>query len=183
MHTPATPASRFGLIAFAVIASALTLLGSVVYFTAKRNPPDTTAVAPIVRSVAVLPFIDLTPDRAAAAIGDGIADSVINTLTKEPGLTVAPRDSSFPYRSKTGGAKAVGEGLGMATVLTGSVKRDGAQFLIAAELVTAATGRVLWSETFTRSADSVVSVSLEIANGVANAMRPPNSPRIDSITR
>ena len=91
-------------------------------------------------SVAVLPFVNLTADRESEYFGDGLADEVINALTRIPGLRVTARTSSFAFRSKEQDVREIGARLGVAALLEGSVRTQHNRVRVAAQLVSTADG-------------------------------------------
>lgn len=122
-------------------------------------------------SVAVLPFSDLSPDRTNEYFGDGIAETLISALGNVPGLDVAARTSAFSFRGKNVDVREIGTSLGVSTVLEGSVQRAGDKLRITAQLVKAADGVSLWSETFDRSTTDIFAVQDEVARAVIAALR------------
>jgi eukaryotic-like serine/threonine-protein kinase len=122
-------------------------------------------------SVAVLPFADLSRERASEYFGDGIAETLISDLSSVPGLDVAARTSAFSFRGKDVDAREIGRQLGVATVLEGSVQRAGDRLRISAQLVKASTGTNLWSQTFDRSDADIFAVQDEVARAVVTALK------------
>jgi len=122
-------------------------------------------------SVAVLPFVDLSPDQTDAYLGDGIAETLINALANVPGLSVAPRTSAFSFRDQGADVREIGRELGVATVLDGSVQRAGGQLRIIAQLVKTADGLSLWSRSFDGDADAIFALQDSVAASVAEALR------------
>ncbi len=122
-------------------------------------------------SVAVLPFVDLSPDRTDAYLGDGISETLINALANVPGLSVAARTSAFAFRDKREDVREIGRQLGVATVLEGSVQRAGDHLRVTAQLIKTADGLHLWSESFDRGAGDIFAVQDEVARAVVNALQ------------
>jgi len=122
-------------------------------------------------SVAVLPFVDLSPDRASAYLGDGMAETLINALANVPGLSVAARTSAFAFRDKAEDVRLIGQELGVATVLEGSVQRSGERLRVTAQLVKTADGLHLWSQSFDRSTADIFAVQDEVARAVVTALK------------
>jgi serine/threonine-protein kinase len=122
-------------------------------------------------SVAVLPFVDLSPDRSSAYLGDGISETLINALANVPGLSVAARTSAFAFRDKREDVREIGRQLGVATVLEGSVQRSGDRLRVTAQLIKTGDGLHLWSENFDRGAGDIFAVQDEVARAVANALQ------------
>lgn len=122
------------------------------------------------RSVAVLPFTDLTGDQPNF-FGDGLAEELLNLLTKIKGLKVAARTSSFAFRDRDVDVREIGSLLGVRHVLEGSVRRSGNRLRITAQLVETPTGYHRWSETFDRTMDDIFAVEDEIAAALVNALQ------------
>jgi TolB-like protein len=122
-----------------------------------------------IQSVAVLPFVDMSPEGDQAYFGDGIAEEVLNELTRLEGLRVASRTSSFAYREGAD-TRVIAEALNVATVLEGSVRKNGGQIRVTAQLINAADGYHLWSKTFDRELTDIFVIQDEIAEAVAGAL-------------
>jgi len=122
-------------------------------------------------SVAVLPFVNLTADKESEYFGDGLADEVINALTRVPGLRVTARTSSFAFRSKEQDVREIGARLGVAALLEGSVRRQHNRVRVAAQLVSTADGFHLWSETYDRDLSDIFAIQDELARSIALALK------------
>ena len=134
---------------------------------ARGIPPS----APPARSVAVLPFENLSSDPSNIYFADGITEEILNSLAQSEGLRVPSRTSSFQFRGTITDIRAVGERLGVATVLEGSVRREGDRLRVTAQLVDAASGYHLWSEVYDRDLADVFAVQGEIAEQIATTLR------------
>jgi len=121
-------------------------------------------------SIAVLPFVDLSPDQDQEYFGDGIAEQLLDELTKLDGLNVASRTSSFAFKDKNQDLKAIGRQLGVANILEGSVRKDGNELLVTAQLIDVESGFHRWSDTFSRRLDDIFKIQDEIAKSVAGAL-------------
>ncbi len=119
------------------------------------------------RSIAVLPFEDMSGDRENEYFGDGVAEDIINALTRIEGLHVAARTSAFSFKGKQASLTAIGEQLRVSTVLQGSVRKSGNRLRITAQLVSVADGYHLWSERYDRDLTDVFVVQDEIAAAIA----------------
>lgn len=122
------------------------------------------------QSVAVLPFIDLSPDKDQGYFCEGIAEEILNSLSKIPELNVAARSSTFQYTNGAGDVRKIGEDLGVRTILEGSVRKSGNRVRITAQLVKVTDGYHLWSKTFDEDLEDVFSIQDEIANAIADAL-------------
>jgi TolB-like protein/Tfp pilus assembly protein PilF len=123
-------------------------------------------------SIAVLPFADLSPTGDQAYFSDGIAEEILNALTRVDGLAVASRTSAFQFKGREIGIPEIARALGVRHVLEGSVRKAGDSLRITAQLIDAANDRHLWSETFDRSltAENVFQIQDEIAVAITRAL-------------
>ena len=132
------------------------------------TPPGATAFGP---SIAVLPFVNLSSDPEQEFFCDGMAEDVIDALTKLEGLHVVARTSSFQFKSKNADAREVGEKLGVSTLLEGSVRRVGDRLRISAQLIQASNGYHLWSRTYDRVLSDVFAIQNEIASAIVERLK------------
>ena len=130
-----------------------------------------TASAVPAQSIAVLPFTNLSPDKDNEYFGDGIAEDIINALSRVHGLHVAARMSAFSFKGKHEELRVVGERLHVATVLEGSVRKAGNRIRITAQLMAVADGYQLWSERYDRELVDVFAVQDEIAGAIADRLQ------------
>lgn len=151
-----------GLIA-AVIAEVLEARVSEPLYAGTREAPS--------NSIAVLPFINMSSDDENEYFSDGISEQLLNELSRVPDLHVAARTSSFYFKGKNAPVQKIGGALGVSTVLEGSVRKAGDTVRITAQLIDAADGYHLWSETFDRKLDDVFEVQDEIARAITDALR------------
>jgi transcriptional activator of cad operon len=148
---------------------------------ANNNPATSTATTlPIQKSIAVLPFLDLTDKMNQEPFADGMTEELIDRLSKIPGLRVPPPTSSFSFKGKlwphSHGTPQitiadVAKTLGVAYVLDGSVRKSGARVRVDARLIRADSGFVVWSETYDRPFDDILMVQDDIAGEVTKALR------------
>jgi TolB-like protein/Tfp pilus assembly protein PilF len=168
--------SRGGVwIAVVLIAAALSLgLFFLGRYTAGTAPPrlseSATAVNPE-KSIAVLPLVNTSGDPSNEYFSDGLSEELIAVLAKIPDLKVIGRSSSFLFKGKLDDSKAIGEKLGVAHLIEGSVRKQGDRVRIVAELINAHDGRSLWSETYDRELKDIFAVQNEIATAVADQMK------------
>ena len=123
------------------------------------------------KSVAVLPFADLSQAKDQEYFSDGMSEELLNLLANVPGLHVVGRTSSFAFKGKNEDLRTIGEKLGVAHILEGSVRKSGKRVRITAQLVKAADGFHLWSETYDRTLDDIFAVQGEISKAVAQELR------------
>ena len=127
--------------------------------------------ADIDRSIAVLPFANMSADKEQEYFSDGLSEEVLNVLSKVPDMKVISRTSAFSFKGKNEDIRAIGEKLGVAYLLEGSVRKAADKIRITAQLVKASDGSHLWSETFDRGMDDVFKVQDEIASAVVAALK------------
>jgi len=127
--------------------------------------------AVIGRSIAVLPFVNASPDRENEYLSDGITDELINALAKVDGLRVASRTSVFALKGKPQDVRAIGALLGAAWVLEGTLRRSGDRLRITAQLTSTEDGQLLWSERFDRTFADVFAIQDEIARTIVDTLR------------
>ena len=152
------------------VASALlltTAIGSYWWFGQKKK----TASAVSDPSIAVLPFVDLSPGKDQEYFSDGLTEELINDLGKIPGVRVVARSSAFQFKGKNEDLRSVGRKLAVVNILEGSVRREGDRVRIMAELIKADDGFQLWSATYDRKIDDVFKVQDEIARATTAALR------------
>jgi len=168
--SPATTAgpARIPWISTGALA-ALLLLAVVIWF---GRSPDPVAA----KSIAVLPFDDMSEAQDQQWFADGLAEEILNSLARTPDLSVTGRTSSFAFRDSAESIPAIAGALGVAHILEGSVRRDGDQIRVTAQLVRASDGMHLWSENFDYFAENVIeaqeSIAIDIANALETAMDP-----------
>jgi serine/threonine-protein kinase len=160
-------------VVLAAIAAALFIFQLV---RSKVLTTTTSSVASIAstisaKSVAVLPLVNTSGDPANEYFSDGLSEELIAVLAKIPDLKVIGRSSSFLFKGKSDDSKMIGEKLGVANLIEGSVRKQGDRVRIVAELINAHDGRSLWSETYDRELKDIFSVQNEIATAVADQMK------------
>jgi len=121
------------------------------------------------RSVAVLPFLDLTDEMNEEPFADGISEELIGRLSKQAGLSVAPPGASYYYKHKHDAAAEAARALKVAYVLDGSIRSSGGALRISARLTRAADGFVVWSDSYDRTPGDKLAIQDEIANVVSRA--------------
>lgn len=158
-------------IAWVSAAALLAILaaGAISYFASRR--PATAPLAAADNSIAVLPFADMSQAKDQGYFSDGISEELLNLLGKIPQLKVAARTSSFSFKGKTVEIPEIARQLRVAHVLEGSVRTSGDQLRITAQLVRAADGYHLWSETYDRKLDDIFKIQDEIAGKVVGELR------------
>jgi TolB-like protein len=147
-----------------------------------NNPSASPAISPQPqKSIAVLPFLDLTEKMSEEPFADGMTEELIDRLSKIPGLRVPAPTSSFYFKGKQIPIADIANSLGVAYVLDGSVRKAGARLRVAARLIRADNGYVVWSETYDRPWDDILMVQDDIAGEVTKALRASIEARPDPL--
>jgi transcriptional activator of cad operon len=192
-NLPKKPSQRFRA-GFALAAAAALCLALIVasLFRGKlgnNNPSASAAIASQPqKSIAVLPFLDLTKEMNQEPFADGMTEELIDKLSKIPGLRVPPPTSSFYFKGKlwprSHGTPQItiadiAKTLGVAYILDGSVRKAGARLRVDARLIRADNGYIVWSETYDRPFDDILMVQDDIAGEVTKALRASIEARPD----
>jgi TolB-like protein/Tfp pilus assembly protein PilF len=138
----------------------------------QAEPVDSAETA-LEKSIAVLPFVNMSADADNEYFSDGLSEELLNLLAKVDGLKVAARTSSFKFKGSEADIGEIGQRLNVATVLEGSVRKAGNQVRITAQLIKVDDGFHLWSETYDRSLDNIFQVQDEIATAIVDALKLP----------
>jgi TolB-like protein len=134
-------------------------------------------------SIAVLPLANLTPDPEKEYFGDGVADELINMLTRVPGLKVLARTSSFAYRGRQIDVRQIARDLGVDALLEGSVRSAGDRIRLSAQLVDGQSGYHLWSQSYERGFDDLFALQDELASAIVQAIRDTLNSSVDTVTQ
>jgi TolB-like protein len=124
-------------------------------------------------SIAVLPFTDMSPESDQEHFSDGMTEEIINVLARTGQFGVRGRTSAFAYKGENRDLREIGSELNVAYLIEGSVRKDGDQLRITAQLIDAADDSHLWSESYTRPAANIFDVQIEIAEAIAAALQVP----------
>ncbi len=122
------------------------------------------------KSIAVLPFVNMSGDIEQEYFADGLSEELINVFTKLPELRVIGRTSSFAFKGKNEDLRKIGKSLGVEYLLEGSVRKSENKIRITAQLIKSKDGSHLWSETFDRNLDDIFEIQDEISSSVADAL-------------
>ena len=159
-------------------------LALIVFFLPRHKDANRSTViaAQSQKSIAVLPFLDLTEGMKEEEFADGMTEELIDKLTKIPGLRVPSPTSSFYFKNKQIPVADIAKNLGVVYVLDGSVRKSGNRLRVAARLIRPDSGYVIWSETYDRPFDDAVMVQDDIAGEVAKKLSssidsPPLNPQ------
>ena len=181
---------------FVIIAALVAALG---YFVWERQQPgdssttdvDSIAESPTTdssagssaqenqprRSIAVIPFINMSSDKEQEWFADGLTEEILNSLARAPDLLVAARTSSFTFKGSNENIQTIAASLGVDHILEGSVRRAGERLRVTAQLVRAHDGFHLWSETYDRNIDDIIDIQENVAIEIANAMDTAMDPK------
>lgn len=129
------------------------------------------------RSIAVLPFVNMSGDPGNEYFSDGISEEILNLLTKLPQLKVASRTSSFYFKGKEIDIPTIAARLNVDSILEGSVRRSGDRVRITAQLIEVETDSNLWSETYDRDLENVFAIQDDIATSIVNALKVTLNPK------
>ena len=186
VHLVTSAATKFGWLAVLL----LLLVGGGWWFvhqpgqTTKQaaNPPGASNLPPVVvasatdqKSIAVLPFVNMSPDKGDEYLSDGMTEELLNVLAQVPGLRVPGRSSCFAFKGKNEDNifRKVGEQLHVTTVLEGSVRKAGDKLRITAQLINVADGFHLWSTNYDRDMKDILAVQTEVAQQVVQVLPGP----------
>ncbi|WP_376694845.1 TPR end-of-group domain-containing protein [Wenzhouxiangella sp. EGI_FJ10305] len=183
---------RLNLVTIGAVILAVLVLGMDRFWLANRMPPDTSNPTDQTASVedtedsdpetvesksdstensiAVLPFADMSPDGDQEYFSDGLSEEILNLLAQIKELKVISRTSSFAFKGQNIDVREIGERLGAAHVLEGSVRKAGEQLRITAQLIEAEDGSHLWSESYDRRLENVFAIQDDIAGAIVEAL-------------
>jgi serine/threonine-protein kinase len=146
------------------------ILATSIYLFSKARKRSAAAGSELA-SIAVLPFADLSPDQDQEYFCDGMTEEIIDALAKMNGFRVVARTSSFAFKGKQQDIREIGKKLNVATVLEGSVRKDGNRLRVTAQLNSVADGYHLWSETYERELKDVFAVQDEISRAIVDTLQ------------
>ena len=141
--------------------------------TFQKQATETHAVAAAGKTIAVMPFLNMSDDPAKEYFSDGMTEEILNALAKVPKLEVTARTSVFSLKGQRHDVREIGKMLGVAYVLEGSVRQSGDEVRITAQLIRTDNGFHLWSETYDRKLQNVFAVQAELAGAIAQALQLP----------
>ena len=157
-----------------VIAAGIASIAAVIILIANPGLRDRllqTNEGPKDRSVAVLPFVNMSDDPGNEYFSDGLSEEILNLLARIPGLKVIGRTSSFAFKGKNEDLRDIGQTLGVKTVLEGSVRKSGDRVRITAQLVDVSDGTHIWSETYNRTMTDIFAVQDDVAAAIIDALQ------------
>ena len=157
------------------LAAALLLLLTERFLSGDRTN-DQTEPAQIAKSIAVLPFADLSQAGDQEWFADGLAEEILNALVKTPDLQVAARTSSIQYKGTEKDISTIAQELGVAHVLEGSVRSAADRIRVTAQLIRASDGFHLWSENYDRDVADMIGIQEDLATNIAMALETTMDP-------
>jgi TolB-like protein/class 3 adenylate cyclase/Flp pilus assembly protein TadD len=176
LASPAKPTATAGRrqrarVMAAVLAIAIASVGGLWWAMSRNSGSPRPTASHEKKSVAVLPFVNMSSDKENEYFSDGITEDLITALSKVSGLHVAARTSSFAFKGKNEDIQQIGELLHVGAVLEGSVAKAGNQVRITAQLINVEDGYHLWSERYDRELKDVFAIRSEVAQTVADALQ------------
>jgi len=146
------------------------------FFAGAGDPDAEPGVTAAAKSIAVLPFADLSQEQDQGWFADGLAEEILNALVRVPDLQVAARTSSFAYKGTTQPISEIAEELGVAHVLEGSVRSTDERIRVTAQLIRASDGFHLWSQNYDRDAADMIGIQEDLARSIATALETSMDP-------
>jgi TolB-like protein/DNA-binding winged helix-turn-helix (wHTH) protein len=166
---PILPRRRLGPFVLGGAAFAMAVIGTVAWFSRGAHAPPERV--PVDKSIAVLPFLDLSEKQDQEYFAEGLAEELLDVLANVPGLRVIGRTSSFQFKNKNEDVQRIGAKLGAAYVVEGSVRRVGDHVRIAVQLIRAADGAHQWSETYDRNVSDTLQLEAQLAASLGRALQ------------
>jgi TolB-like protein/Flp pilus assembly protein TadD len=160
----------------ALIGSVAVIAGGLLIFQLWRTSSSSTAVIAPEKSIAVLPFENLSEEKANAYFAEGVQNEILTKLAAVRDLKVISRTSTAKYQSKPDNLKTVAQELGVSTILEGAVQRAGDKVRVNVQLIDARADTHLWAKSYDREFKDVLSVESEVAEQIANALKANLSP-------
>jgi TolB-like protein len=155
---------------YITIVSVVLIIVFVGFFSARQLPDDVVMNSISDRSVAVLPFVNMSNDEDNEYFSDGLTETLLHMLAQVPDLKVAARTSSFAFKGKNMDIREIAEALQVAHVLEGSVQQAGDKVRITVQLIRAADGFHVWSKIYDKTLDDIFDIQDEIATNVGSAL-------------
>jgi TolB-like protein/Flp pilus assembly protein TadD len=164
-----------GIIVALSIAVVLLLFDRFVPMGSPEQPADETTARPAgaeqAKSIAVLPFVNMSSDKEQEYFSDGISEEILNSLARVKELKVAGRTSSFAFKGQNQDLRQIGETLGVEHILEGSVRKSGTKVRITAQLIQVNDGFHLWSDTYDREMDDIFAIQDEISTAILTELK------------
>ena len=167
----ATTGRKLDFVIIGLMALALAYFVSTHDWEGKDETEDEITVVSTQKSIAVLPFVNMSDDAENEYFSDGISEELLNVLIKVEGLKVASRTSSFAYKDKDVSIPEIADDLKVDHVLEGSVRKAGNKVRITAQLIDVKSDRHLWSETYDRELEDIFAIQDEISHQIVEALK------------
>ncbi len=164
----------FAIIALLVLALVFVVVDNYVLRDEPAPAPSEQtrpAIQPVEKSIAVLPFVNMSSDPEQEFFSDGLSEEILNLLAKIPSLKVIGRTSSFAFKGKNQDLRGIGQALGVNTVLEGSVRKSGDRVRITAQLIDVLDGAHIWSESYDRTLTDIFAVQDDVAAAIIDALQ------------
>ena len=164
----------FAIIALLVLALVFMVVDNYVLRDEPAPAPSEQtrpAIQPVEKSIAVLPFVNMSSDPEQEFFSDGLSEEILNLLAKIPSLKVIGRTSSFAFKGKNQDLRGIGQALGVNTVLEGSVRKSGDRVRITAQLIDVLDGAHIWSESYDRTLTDIFAVQDDVAAAIIDALQ------------
>lgn len=161
---------KLDFVIIGVLALALVFILLDAYVFQERNKTDTRSREATVASIAVLPFVDLSPKKDNEYFSDGISEELLNRLAKVDRFRVTGRTSSFAFKGKNEDLRTIGEKLGVESILEGSVRKENDRIRVTAQLISVHDGSHLWSDSYDRQLKGLFEIQDDIAREVVTAL-------------
>jgi len=167
--------NTFMLLGALIIVAAL-IIGGYFFFNRilkKEKPPEPTPISGMKweNSIAVLPFVDLSPQKDQEYFCDGMTDDIISKLSRIEELKVSSRTSAMRYKNTDKDIKEIGQELGVAAILEGSIQKENNRIRVSAQLINVEDNFHLWSQTYDRKLESVFDIQDDVSNAIAGALK------------
>ena len=173
--TPTT-GKRINAVIIGALAVAVVLLLVDKIYLSKSDGADVVASSTVEKSVAVLPFADLSQNQDQEWFADGLAEEILNALARTPDLLISARTSTFAYKGTDKDIPTIAKELGVAHVLEGSVRRAGDRIRVTAQLIRANDGFHLWSQNYDRDSTDIIEIQEDLAIQIASALETTMDP-------
>ena len=174
---PARPRRKWLLVAVGLV---LAVGASTPFWSRKAAPPTPAEAVLLDKSIAVLPFTNMSDDKENAYFADGVHEDLLTQLALVGDLKVTSRTSVAEYRDTRKKVRQIGAELGVATLLEGSVRRSGDQVRVTAQLIDVQSDRHLWAKTYDRQLKDVFAIQAELATEIAQSLQATLSPQVRS---
>jgi TolB-like protein/Tfp pilus assembly protein PilF len=169
-QTSGKPFGRRAKMSLAVAALLIVVVASFFVFNSAGPSAESKSEVILDKSIAVLPFANMSNDQDQQYFSDGMSEEIINALAQIPNLKVASRTSAFQFRGDDQDIKSIAKTLGVATVLEGSVRKSQNRVRVTAQLINASDGFHIWSQTYERELNDIFAIQDELSRAIVDAL-------------